>query len=279
MFRNVAGTVVTRVLTAVLMLAVVILNANFLGAEKVGVISLIVLAATIIQMVHGFIGGGSLVYFATRAPMTLLVVASSVWALITSVGMSFLLNIVGMIPEGFMWGVMLLSMVQSLSSVMSMLLLGRERISAANLLSLAQFIMLAIFVGGIYMFSDFREIGVYLYGMILSFGLIAICGFILVIPELKRTSFTGMAPLLRSVLAYGSAAQTGNFLQLLNYRLSYYLVKFYSGMASLGIYSVGVQYRKASGSSHAACRLCSSPGSRIRRKGPKRFALRYCSQR
>lgn len=241
MFRNVAGTVVTRLLTAVLMLAVVILNTNFLGAEKVGAISLIVLAATIIQMVHGFIGGASLVYFVPRAPMTLLLIASVLWAVVTSAGMSLLLNVLGMIPEGCLWTVMLLSLVQSLATAMSMLLLGKERISAANLLSLAQFVILALFVGGIYLFSGIREIGVYLYGLIISFGVIMIWGFILVLPDLKRTSFSGMAALLRSVLRYGSAAQTGNFLQLLNYRLSYYLVKFYSGMASLGVFSVGVQ--------------------------------------
>jgi hypothetical protein len=142
MFRNVAGTVVTRLLTAILMLAVVILNTNFLGAEKVGAISLIVLAATIIQMVHGFIGGASLVYFVPRAPMTLLLIASVLWAVVTSAGMSLLLNVFGMIPEGCLWTVMLLSLVQSLATVMSMLLLGKERISAANLLSLAQFVIL-----------------------------------------------------------------------------------------------------------------------------------------
>jgi len=241
MFRKVAGTVITRFLTAVLMLAVVILNTNFLGAEKVGEISLIVLAATIIQMVHGFIGGASLVYFVPRASMTLLLVASVLWAVVTSAGMSLLLGVFGMIPEGCLWTVMLLSLVQSLSTVMSMLLLGKERIGAANLLSLGQFIILVLFVGGIYLLTDARQIGVYLYGLVISYGVIMVMGFFLVFRDLKRTSFSGMTALLRSVVTYGAAAQTGNFLQLLNYRLSYYLVRFYSGMASLGVFSVGVQ--------------------------------------
>jgi O-antigen/teichoic acid export membrane protein len=241
MFRKVAGTVVTRFLTAVLMLAVVILNTNFLGAEKVGVISLIVLAATIIQMVHGFIGGASLVYFVPRAPMTLLFVASALWAVVTSAGMALLLSFFGMIPEGYLWGVMLLSLVQSLSTVMSMLLLGNERIRAANMLSLAQFATLALFAGGIYFFSDIHEVWVYLYGLILSFAVITVWGFILVLPGMKRASFGGMRSILGSVVTYGAAAQTGNFLQLLNYRLSFYLIKFYSGIAALGVFSVGVQ--------------------------------------
>ena len=51
MFKKVAGTVITRLITAVVTLTMVIVNARYLGPEKVGIISLVLLAITIIN--HG----------------------------------------------------------------------------------------------------------------------------------------------------------------------------------------------------------------------------------
>jgi O-antigen/teichoic acid export membrane protein len=241
MFRKIAGTIFTRFLTALLTLAVVILTTNFLGAARVGVISLIILAATIIQMVHGFFGGASLVYFVPRAPLLRLVVPSVVWALVTSVGMSLLLNLFDMIPEEYLLPVMGLSLVQSLSTVTSMVLLGQERIRANNLISLVQFMIMALFLVLVFTLTPRREVGDYVYGLILSYSVAFLIGFILILPRFRHGSPDGTKHLLRSVVTYGAAAQTGNFLQLLNYRLSYYFVKAYAGLASLGVFSVGVQ--------------------------------------
>ncbi len=241
MFRNVAGTVITRFLTALLMLGLVVLNTKVLGAEKMGVLSLIVLSATIIQMVHGFLGGASLVYFVPRASVNVLLGASAVWAVITSAGMTLLLGFFELIPPGFVPWVMALALVQSLATSISMVLLGRERIRASNLLSLAQFTILAGFVAGAYFFTGYRNVEAYILGLTISFSVVLVWGFFLILPGLKKGPSEPVVPLLKSVVTYGAAAQTGNFLQLLNYRLSYYLVKFYSGLAALGVFSVGVQ--------------------------------------
>ncbi len=241
MFKKIAGTVITRFLTALLTLAVVILNTNFLGAEKVGVISLIVLAATIIQMVHGFFGGASLVYFIPRVPLARLLIPSCAWALITSVGMSLLLYLFNMIPQGFLVHVIILSLLQSLSTVTSMALLGQERIRESNLISVAQFIVLGLIVGAVYGLVRTRTVSVYVFGLMASYLVAFIWGLVLILPGFRRSDGLIDKPLLRSVVSYGAAAQTGNFLQLLNYRLSYYFVKAYSGMASLGVFSIGVQ--------------------------------------
>ena len=76
MIRNVLGTILTRMITALLTLAVVVMNARFLGAEKVGVISLVILAVTIVQMVNNFVGGASLVYLVPRTPLLKLFIPS-----------------------------------------------------------------------------------------------------------------------------------------------------------------------------------------------------------
>ncbi|MCB0793748.1 MAG: polysaccharide biosynthesis C-terminal domain-containing protein, partial [Flavobacteriales bacterium] len=48
-------------------------------------------------------------------------------------------------------------------------------------------------------------------------------------------------PPLRAMLRQGGLIQAANLLQLLNYRLAYYLIEYYQGLSALGVYSVGTQ--------------------------------------
>lgn len=241
MFRNIAGTVVTRLLTAVITLAVVILNTNFLGAEKVGVISLVVLASAIIQIVYGFFGGASLIYFVPRAPLVRLFFPSVIWAFITSAGMAFLLDLLHMVPQGYLLQVICLALVQSLSTIPSMVLLGHERIRAANALTLVQVVLLAAMLLAVYLLADHPAVEHYLYALMVSFGAIFVSGMLLIRKHFRESGKDNGRGILASVLKYGAAAQTGNFIQLLNYRLTYYFVRSFAGLSSLGIFSTGVQ--------------------------------------
>lgn len=57
MIRKILGTITTRAVTAALTLVIVLVNSYVLGAEKVGTISLILLAVTLIQLLNNFVGG------------------------------------------------------------------------------------------------------------------------------------------------------------------------------------------------------------------------------
>lgn len=241
MFRSITGTILTRLIVAALTLAVVVMNTNFLGTEGVGILSLIILATAIIQMVYGFFGGASLAYFVPRVRLSQLAVTSACWAVVSSALVSVLLDLTGLIPPGYMMAVMGISFIQSLASGTSMVLVGKQRIRAVNLISLVQFAFLALFLLALYPFGLTPGIRLYLLGLAASQMLAFIWGAILIIPAFRDTPSGTPEGWWKAMVSYGAAAQAGNLIQLLNYRLSYYFVKTFSGMASLGIFSTGVQ--------------------------------------
>lgn len=241
MFRKIVGTIVTRFLAAICMLTIIVLNARYLGAEKVGVISLIILAVTIVQMVNNFIGGAALVYLVPRTPLLKLFVPSYIWGVIASVVCATVLYFTHSIPEGFFIHVMILSTLHSLFTVNTMILLGQERIKAINVMTVAQIITLVAVLLLFFIFTANREVMVYLYAMYVSYIIMFAGSFALITSRLKKGDLSGMGKVIREILSFGSWAQTANIAQLFNYRLSYYFIEHMIGKAALGVYSTGVQ--------------------------------------
>jgi len=241
MFKKIAGTVITRFLAAILMLTIVVLNARYLGAEKVGVISLIILAVTIVQMVNNFIGGAALVYLVPRTPLIKLFIPSYIWGFVSSIICALILYLTGLIPEGFVIHVLILSTLHSLFSINTMILLGQERIKAINILTVGQITFLILTLLVFYLFTSVREVMVYIYAMYVSYIIMFLGSISLITKQLKKDNLTGMSKVIREILAFGGWAQTGNIFQLFNYRLSYYLVEMIVSKAALGVYSTGVQ--------------------------------------
>jgi O-antigen/teichoic acid export membrane protein len=241
MFKKIAGTIGTRVVVAALTFLVVVMNTNFLGPEKVGTISLVIFAITIVQMVNNFIGGASLAYFVPRAPLIRLFLPAVAWSFVSSLGVVLVLQASGAIPVGFFVHVMILSLLQSLASVNLMILLGREKIRAINTVSLAQIIILVLTLLFLFFIQKNREIISYIVGLYLSYFLAFSWSLTLVLPAVRRVPLTGTWKLFRGVLSYGGWAQAGNLFQLFNYRISYYFIRIFTGKGPLGVYSVGIQ--------------------------------------
>ncbi|MBL7137327.1 MAG: polysaccharide biosynthesis C-terminal domain-containing protein [Bacteroidales bacterium] len=241
MFKKIIGTIITRFLVAIFMLVIVVMNARYLGAEKVGIISLIILAITIVQMVNNFIGGAALVYLVPRTPLLKLFIPSYIWGVIASVVCAGVLNITGSIPEGYFLHVMILSLLHSLFTVNTMILLGQERIRAINVLTVAQFTALIATLMAFYLLTSNREVMVYVYAMYVAYIVMFLPSFALITTRLKRSELSGMKQVIREILAFGTWAQTANIFQLFNYRLSYYFIEHMINKAALGVYSTGVQ--------------------------------------
>ncbi len=241
MFKKIVGTIFTRFLAAILMLTIVVLNARYLGAEKVGVISLIILAVTIVQMVNNFIGGAALVYLVPRTPLLKLFIPSYIWGVIASIICAVVLYLTSSIPQGYFVHVMILSTLHSLFTVNTMILLGQERIKSINVLTVAQITSLVAVLLAFFIFTSNREVMVYIYAMYVSYVIMFVGSFALITNRLKRGDLSGMKQVIREILAFGSWAQTANIFQLFNYRLSYYFIEHIISKAALGVYSTGVQ--------------------------------------
>ena len=192
-------------------------------------------------MLNNFVGGGALVYLLPRTDLITLFIPAYIWSFLTSLTGAFIIEFFNLIPTGFFWHVVILSLILSLASVNFMILMGQERIKTYNVISLLQ--MLSFFL--VLLFWLFvlrkREVISYVIGLYASYLFAFIGSLSMILSCVKWGKFIGMRRVLKEIFHYGSVMQTGNILQFFNYRLSYYFIEVFMGRAALGVYSMGVQ--------------------------------------
>lgn len=241
MILPVIGTIATRVLIAVMNLLVVVLSARHLGAEGTGAISLILLGITFIILLNNVVGGGGLVFLAPRHGDASLRMPAYGWALITAAVAWMVLRNVPLVPDGFADHVVLLGLLQSIATAHINMLLGRERIGMHNLLLLLQ-TLLQIVAFAFLLRTGGAAVIDYVHATYIAHGTIVLLSGL---ATLRGARTANAAPestgAITALFRQGVPAQLANGLQLLNYRLAYYLIDRFHGTASLGIYSVTTQ--------------------------------------
>ncbi|MEI6455278.1 MAG: polysaccharide biosynthesis C-terminal domain-containing protein [bacterium] len=248
MFKKIIGTIGTRLVSAVLTLIIWILVARYMGAANLGTISLIILAVTIVQLFTNFFGGSAIVYMTPRTGIYKLLIPAYIWSFILTLGATYLLHIMRLIshrleviPSGYFSEVLFLGLIMSLFSANSMFLLGKEKIRLFNILSLLQVCLLFILLAYFLFFREEAGVMSYYWSIMISFLVVLVVSFIALLPLVKKVPLSGMKEICREVLRFGTYVQFANIFQQLNYRLSYYIVDFFLGRVTLGVFTVGVQ--------------------------------------
>ncbi len=246
MFRKIIGTIGTRVISAFLTLLISVLNARFLGAANVGTIFLITLSVTYIQLFNNFIGGGALIYMTPRAGFFKLFVSSYAWTFGITIISTLLFYYTGtlsrhleVIPHGYFFEVLALAFVMSFTSANYMLLLGKEKVEAYNILTILQIIVLIIcLVAAVFLFHV-RTVMAYYWAILISYLISFLFSFFPLLKFLKIEPLNGLKPIFRAMFRFGTYSQFANIFQLMNYRIGYYMVDFWFGRAALGVMGLG----------------------------------------
>lgn len=240
MIRPIAGTIATRTFIVLMNLGVVMLAGHRMGAEGLGDISLVLLGITFIMLVNNVVGGGAIVYLLPRHGLKGLLLPSYGWAFFTAIIALVAVHRMELVPRGTEFHVVILAFIHSIHSIHLSVLLGKQKIAQINFLQVIQAaVLLGVFlllVSG----SPRPSLMDYVVASYYSF-IIAVIGSSILVSLLKFPPKYGHTPVLRSMLKHGGSIQMANFLQLLNYRLAYYLIERFQGVAALGIYSVGNQ--------------------------------------
>ena len=246
MFSKIAGTVGTRVVGALLTLAIAVLNARLLGAANVGTIYLITLSVTLIQLFSNFIGGSAMIYMTPRAGFMKLFLTGYSWSLVITLLSTSMFGLLGIlwpalevIPKGWFPEILCLALLMSFASVNLMLILGKENVRMFNVLSLLQMILLLALLLFLAVSLGIRSAFAYYWGMLLSYFVIWILSFIPLRKFLVREELAGIGQVFYSMLRFGSYAQFANIFQLMNYRIGFWLVDFWYGRAKLGVMGLG----------------------------------------
>ncbi len=249
-FKNILHTAGTRVLNALFNLVVLLLITNFIGSKGFGIISLIVLDITVIQLFIGLLAGGTLIYFASRSKTAPLLLTSYLWILfivLLFMGTGWLtwrfypslMHVV--VPEGFGVDILALALLNGFMQVHYNLLIGQKRIPAYNLIFTLQItLFLVLFLTEILVKKQTGP-EAYVFALYFSWGFGGLLGFYSVLKKVKHFSFNGWISVSKKILKYGLPTQSAVMLHIANKRLSFYFIRIFAGLSPLGIYSAGVQ--------------------------------------
>ncbi len=249
-FKNILRTAGTRILNALFNLVVLLLITNFIGSKGFGIISLIVLDITVIQLFMGLLAGGSLIYFASRSKTEQILLTSYLWILFivllfTGAGWvvwHFYLPLMHVVvPGGFGIDILVLALLNGFMQIHYNLLIGQKRITAYNLIFTVQItLFLLLFLSEILVKKQTGP-EAYVFALYFSWGVGSLLGLYSVLKKVKHFSFRGWVSVSRKILAYGLPTQSAVMLHIANKRLSFYFIRIFAGLSPLGIYSAGVQ--------------------------------------
>ena len=241
MIKRIIGTSTGKLITALAGFAIIVINAHFIGAVGVGTISLILLGITFINLVSNFIGGPAIVYLLPRFDAFRLIVPSYLWAFLCTSSGAVLLSVSGLIPVLYVFDVFWLSLFVTITAVNLTILLAKERFVIYNLLSTLQIIITLVVLLYLVFITGNHSVTAYLYafysGIILSF----VVSFLAIRKLIHFSDIEELPHVVITILKYSPFMQFGSFFQMLNYRLSYYIVERFIGPGLLGVFSVGTQ--------------------------------------
>ncbi len=241
MFKHIAGTTLTKIAITALGFLTVIMATRHLGAEQYGNISMFLLSLSLLQLVCGIAGGPALVYLVPRSPLPRLLAVSFTWAIIVHVLAYVILFYTQLFQKDMLHHLIMLSFLFYLNSFAYTVLLGKQKIQVFNLILLLQAAsLLAVFGVNLLMATE-KSFLLYIHSLYWAYGLATLTGWAFIARYFSEESKTGLFSGWAKMIRYGGFLQIANALQLLNYRLSYFLMDNFMGRAFLGIYTSGVQ--------------------------------------
>jgi len=250
MVNKILGTTGTRILNAVFNLVILVLIGRLIGSEGLGIIGLVLVAITIIQIFIDLLGGGGLIYFASRLNQTALLLISYSWIIIVLLLFSLVFLLLAnlfldfyltVIPNNLETTILLLAFLNALMQTHYNLLIGKGKIKQYNIVFTIQ-ISVLLFAFLYFLYGEGKhEFSSYLNSLMLSYGMGALLSFAVLIRYLRATRIENVKGIIRQILEFGFISQLANGFHILNKRLSFYFVSSFSGLSSLGVYNAGIQ--------------------------------------
>ncbi|HSY62454.1 MAG TPA: hypothetical protein VK796_11280, partial [Cytophaga sp.] len=135
MLKKISITFFSKLTNAVLGFLNAILITQFLGAEGKGITTLFMTSLSLCLLFCQIIGGNAMVYLSSRLPVSLLLLASYVWAIVISIVLTSILNILDICPPQFAVELIIISILFALFHTHLFILLGKEKSFLFNVLT------------------------------------------------------------------------------------------------------------------------------------------------
>ena len=242
MINKILSTFGIRSISAVVNLLIAVALSQYLGPVGKGQQGLIITTVAMILVFSNLVGGATLVYLVPRYPYSKLIIPSYIWTVIISALSLPVLMLIRVIPAEFIVHVCILSAINSFASINMTLLIGKEKINAANLIAVLQPLLIIACLIICFTLLGMKDIHAYIIALYTAFVISWLVGTISVLRVFGKLDL-GLKEnmvVVYDMFRLGFMNQLAHITQFLSFRLSYYFLDIYHGEASVGIYSNGV---------------------------------------
>jgi O-antigen/teichoic acid export membrane protein len=243
MLRIIVGNFSVRFFSALANLLIAILISQYLGADGKGEQSIILATITFILLVSNLIGGASIVYLTPRLGLKSVLFTSYSWTFFVSLCCYLFLSFVPGFSMKFNLSISILSGINSIAAINSVILIGKEKIPKSNLINFFIPFLTLISIAIQFYLEKNNSISSYIIALYVAYFSAALISLYFVMNEISdedKFSLNDVIPTYKSLFYYGFQNQLAHIFQLLSFRLSYFLLDAHSGGKSVGIYSNGL---------------------------------------
>ncbi|MBI2257304.1 MAG: polysaccharide biosynthesis C-terminal domain-containing protein [Flavobacteriia bacterium] len=241
MFRNFIETLFSRGFSAITNFGIILFTARILGAEGRGELSLFFLNIGIVVIFQNIGSGSAITYFINKGNLKRIWIYSFFWCVITTIVISILLLVNKLISPSHILYISAISFLLGLISNNQNILLGKEQIRQMNWVEILKsfIVLLALII--FYLFFDVKYNVQFVFKIyFFSYLVLFFFSFFLILPFLKNGEQQESLLKYKTILKFGIQIQSNNFLQLINYRFTYYIIEYFYGLHALGIISVAI---------------------------------------
>jgi len=241
--KETVATIAARSAVLLINFLIVVFTTNNWGPGGRGEIALVITNVAIIAILSNITCGTTIAFHAQKEKAELLVLISLAGVLIFSLAGSVIFSL----TTGFKYfkDLFIISLLISLNNAISNYWLGRNNIKLYNILMMLNPGLILLFL---FVFWNIFRIGTIracFYSYYAGLGVLLIIGLLTLRPlgpfRLPAVGFRNVL----NILKYGTGNELNNFIQFLNYRLSYFFIAKILGLATLGIFSVAVSCAEA----------------------------------
>ena len=250
MIKSIFSTFTTRIFSLFISFATLILTTKYLGAKGRGYISLLTTSAGLINLFSGFVGGAALVYLIpknkSRNFVFQAIILSYCWALLVSIVIGFTLFWTDSITENLVIHTLFLGFLLSIITTHNIILVAFEKIILQNLVNILQIFVNFTLFAVLLIVLRRAKVSSFIISLYSAYIISLFFSVISIIRNLpSKVENLSLLSSLKNILKYGLVSQLGNVIQYLNYRFSFYVLKHFSGISAVGVYSVGVVISEA----------------------------------
>ena len=242
-YKAVAETFVSRFLMLILNFGLIIFSTNMWGSEGKGTISIVTLDLAIVVFFSNIFAGSSVSYFASKFKIEKLLGYAYIWSVFIGISVPLISTLFH--RQDYLLYLIPLSVFSSLLAANTNFFIGKQEVRLYNLYTILQLLVHIVFIFAIIFLLKIMTVESYFLAQIFCFILLFAISSVRLFKRFNFQEISFSKDIITHLFNYGWKTQLSAFVQFLNNRVSFYFLEYYKGIASVGIFSVGVAFSEA----------------------------------